>query len=68
MTLELELSDADFKRISDYAATNRIGVTEFVLKTLFEKIEVETVSDADLLKVSDEIMERHKKVYEELAK
>ncbi len=37
-------------------------------KNFFEQTDYETVSDEELLSVSEKIMERNKSVYEELAK
>lgn len=63
MTLQLEIDDADFKRISEYAAENKIGVSELFFKTVLEKIE-----DAEWDSVSKKLIERNKRIYEELAK
>ena len=63
MTVEIEMSDADFKSISNYAAENKMGVAEFFLKSALEKIE-----DSEWDYVSKKLIERNKKVYEALAK
>ena len=39
MTVEIEMSDEEFKTISNYAAENKIGVAEFFLNLAREKIE-----------------------------
>lgn len=63
MTLEIEMTDAEYNSISEYAAENKIGVAELFLKTMLEKIE-----DAEWDYVSQKLIERNKKVYEALAK
>ncbi|MBQ7706131.1 MAG: hypothetical protein IJT73_12035 [Selenomonadaceae bacterium] len=63
MTVEIEMSDEEFKNISNYAAENKIGVAEFFLKTVLEKIE-----DAELDYISQKLIAQNKKVYTELAK
>ena len=63
MTVEIEMTDADFKSISNYAAKNKISVAEFLLKSAIEKIE-----DAEWDYVSKKLITRNKKVYEALAK
>ena len=63
MTVEIEMTDADFKSISNYAAENKISVAEFLLKSAIEKIE-----DAEWDYVSKKLITRNKKVYEALAK
>ena len=68
MTFEITMSDADFKTVSEYAAKNKISLSEFFLNTVLEKIHGETLSDEKLLKMSNEIIDKRAKVYEELAK
>ena len=63
MTVEIEMTDADFKSISNYAAENKISVAEFLLKSAIEKIE-----DAEWSKISEDIMKERAEVYKELAK
>ena len=63
MTVEIEMSDTEFKSISNYAAENKISVAEFLLKSAIEKIE-----DAEWDYVSKKLITRNKKVYEALAK
>ena len=67
MTVEIEMTDADFKSISDYAAKNKISVAEFLLKSAREKIGYETISDEDLLKVANEIIKERAEAYRVLA-
>ena len=68
MTFEITLNDEDFKTVSEYAAKNKISLSKFFLKSALEKIQRETVSDTDLLKISDKIISQRQKVYEALAK
>lgn len=63
MTVEIEMTDAEYNSISEYAAENKIGVAELFLKSALEKIE-----DAEWDYVSQKLIERNKKVYEALAK
>ena len=67
MTVEIEMSDADFKNISNYAAENKISVAEFFLKSALEKIGYETISDEDLLKVANKTMNERAEAYKVLA-
>ena len=68
MTFEITLNDEDFKTVSEYAAKNKISLSKFFLKSALEKIQRETVSNTDLLKISDKIISQRQKVYEALAK
>ena len=63
MTVEIEMTDAEYNSISEYAAENKIGVAELFLKSALEKIE-----DAEWDYVSQKLIERNKTVYEALAK
>lgn len=63
MTVEIEMSEEDFKTVSNYAAENRIGVAEFLLNLAKEKIE-----DTEWNSVSQKLIKQNKKVYEALAK
>ena len=63
MTVEIEMTDAEYNSISEYAAKNKIGVAEFFLKSTLEKIE-----DAEWSKISEDIMKERAEVYKELAK
>ena len=63
MIVEIEMTDADFENISNYAAENKLGISELFLKTVLEKIE-----DAEWDYVSKKLITRNKKVYEALAK
>ena len=67
MTVEIEMTDADFKSISNYASENKISVAEFLLKSAIEKIGYETISDEDLLKVANETIKERAEVYRVLA-
>ena len=67
MTVEIEMTDSEYNSISEYAAENKIGISELFLKTVLEKIGYETISDEDLLKVADEIMKERAEVYKVLA-
>ncbi len=67
MTVEIEMTDAEYNSISEYAAENKIGISELFLKTLLEKIGYETISDENLLKVSNEILKERAEVYKVLA-
>ena len=67
MTVEIEMTDAEYNSISEYAAENKIGIAEFFLKSALEKIESETISDEDLLRVANEIMQERAEVYKVLA-
>ena len=68
MTVEINLSDDEYKTFSEYAAALNFSVAEIFLKTMREKIETTTISDKDLMRISDEIMTERAKVYEALAK
>ena len=67
MTVEIEMSDAEYNFINECAAKNKISVAEFLLNLAREKIESETISDEDLLKVANEIMQERAEVYKVLA-
>ena len=67
MTVEIEMTDSEYNSISEYAAENKIGISELFLKTVLEKIGYETISDEDLLKVADETMKERAEVYKVLA-
>ncbi len=67
MTVEIEMTDAEYNFISEYAAKNKIGVTEFLLNLAREKIGYETISDEELLKIANEIMNERAEVYKVLA-
>ena len=68
MTFEITINDVDFKTVSEYAAKNKISLSELFLNTVLEKIHGETLSDENLLKMSNAIIDKRAKVYEELAK
>ena len=63
MTVEITMSDDEYKFISKYAATKNLTVEEIFLKTVLDKIR-----DEKLLAISDEIIAQRAKVYEALAK
>lgn len=63
MTVEIELNDADFKTVSEYAAENKIPLPQLFLESALERIE-----DANWQKVSSELIQRNKKIYTALAK
>lgn len=67
MTVEIEMSDEEFKTVSNYAAENNFSVPEFFLKTVFEKINNNTISDAELIKISADLIKERAEVYEALA-
>lgn len=68
MTVEITLSDDEYKTISEYAASLNLSVAEIFLNSLREKIKNETISDEDLMRISNEIMTERAEVYEALAK
>jgi hypothetical protein len=39
MTVEIEMTDEEFKTVSEYAAEKNFSLSEFFLKTMFEKIQ-----------------------------
>ena len=45
MTVEIEMSDEDFKAFSEYAAENKISLSEFFLESAQEKIPKEYFSE-----------------------
>lgn len=63
MTVEITMSDDEYKTVSEYAADRKISIAEFFLNAAFERIE-----DAKWRAVSRKLIERNKKVYEALAK
>lgn len=63
MTFEITLNDEDFKTVSEYPAKNKISISKFFLKSALEKIQRETVSNTDLLKISDKIISQRQKVH-----
>ena len=63
MTVKIELNDADFKAVSEYAAENKISLPQFFLESALERIE-----DAKWQSVSRKLIKQNKKVYEALAK
>ena len=67
MTVEIEMTDAEYNFISEYAAENKISLTKFFLKSALEKIGYETISDEELLKIANEIMKERAEVYKVLA-
>ncbi len=66
MTVEITLGDDEYKTFSEYAAALNLSVAEMFLNVIREKFE--TVSDEDLMRISDEIIAERAKVYEALAK
>lgn len=68
MTVEIEMSDEDFKELSEYAAEQNFTLSEFLLNLANEKIRNKTISNEDLFRISDKIISQRKKVYEVLAK
>ncbi len=68
MTVEITLSDDEYKTVSEYAASLNLSVAEIFLNSLREKIKNETISDEDLMRISNEIMTERAEVYEALAK
>ena len=63
MTVEINLSDDEYKTVSEYAADRKIGIAEFFLNAALEQIE-----DAKWRASSRKIIERNREVYEALAK
>ena len=63
MTVEIEMSDTEFKTFNKYAAEQNFSLPEFFLNLAREKIE-----DAEWDYVSKKLITRNKKVYEALAK
>ena len=63
MIVEIEMDDADFKTVSEYAAENKITLPQLFLESALERIE-----DAKWQAVSKKIIKQNKKVYEALAK
>lgn len=68
MTVEINLSDDDYKTISEYVAEKNFSLSEFLFKTAIEKINSEKISDEKLLDISNEIIKNRAEVYEALAK
>ena len=68
MTVEIEMNNDDYNFICGYAKSKNISLPEFFLQSAFERIDEETLSDEDLKKISDELIEQNKFVYAELAK
>lgn len=68
MTVEIEMTDEEFKTVSEYAAEKNFSLSKAFLNALFEKISSEKISDKELLKVSNEIINKRAEVYEALAK
>jgi len=68
MTVEIELNDADFKALSEYAQKNKISLPQFFLESAREKIHSETIGNEELFRISDKIISQRKKVYEVIAK
>ena len=67
MTVEINLNDDEYKTISEYVAENKISLSEFFLNLAREKIGYETISDEDLLKVANEIINERAEAYKVLA-
>ena len=63
MTVEINLSDDEYKTVSEYAADRQISIAEFFLNAALEQIE-----DAKWRASSRKIIERNREVYEALAK
>lgn len=63
MTVEIEMTDAEFETVSNYAAENNFSVPEIFFKTLLEKIE-----NAEWLKISEDIIKERSEAYKALAK
>ena len=63
MTVEINLSDDEYKTVSEYAADRKISIAEFFLNAALEQIE-----DAKWRASSRKIIERNREVYEALAK
>lgn len=68
MTVEVTMSDDDYNFIREYVEGKNISMSKFFLKSAFDRINEETLSDEDLKKFSDEFIEKNKFVYAELAK
>ena len=68
MIFELAMSDEDYNFIHEYTESKNISMSKFFLKSAFDRINEETLSDEDLKKFSDEFIEKNKFVYAELAK
>lgn len=67
MTVEIEMSDEEFKTVSNYAAENNFSVPEFFLNLARAKINCEEISDAELIKISADLIKERAEVYEALA-
>lgn len=63
MTVEITLSDDEYKTVSEYASDKKISIAEFFLNAALERIE-----DAKWRASSRKVIERNRKVYEALAK
>ena len=63
MTVEINLSDDEYRTVSEYAADRKISIAEFFLNAALEQIE-----DAKWRDSSRKIIERNREVYEALAK
>lgn len=68
MTVEVEMNNDDYNFIREYAESKNISLSKFFLKSVFERINEETLNDEDLKKISEEFIEKNKFVYAELAK
>ncbi|MBQ9442158.1 MAG: hypothetical protein IJU55_04025 [Selenomonadaceae bacterium] len=68
MIFELAMSDEDYNFIHEYTESKNISMSKFFLKSAFDRINEETLSDEDLFKISAELIEKNKSVYAELAK
>lgn len=68
MTVEVTMNNDDYNFIREYAENKNVSLPDFFLKSALAQIEEETLSDKDLLKISNELMEKNKNVYAELAK
>ena len=68
MIVEVEMSNDDYCFIREYAESKNVSLPKFFLKSAFDRINDETLSDEDLKKISDVLIEKNKFVYAELAK
>lgn len=68
MTVEIEMTADDYNFIRGYVESKNISLSKFFLKSVFDRINEETLSDEDLKKFSDELIEENNFVYAELAK
>lgn len=62
------MSDEEYKFVRECAALENISVADFFLRLALRQRRFDTVSDEELLIISDEVMNERAEVYEALAK